>query len=230
MFWSGGKDSSLALWKVLQQQQLDVRYLVTTISQQHQRISMHGVQLTLLKAQAASIGIPLKLMELPDSPDNTQYEKHLTQVLSELKAEGIDTVIFGDIFLEDLKAYRLALLDKLGMKAVFPIWEQDTTELLNEFIDEGFKALTVCVDGSKLTDAFAGRILDDAFLNDLPETVDPCGENGEFHSFVFDGPLFKHEVPIEIGETITRSYKGMPDTCFYFTDLKPQTYANNIHE
>lgn len=226
MFWSGGKDSSLALWKVLQQQQLDVKYLVTTISEEHQRISMHGVQLALLQEQAESIGIPLKLMVLPEGPDNKLYEKHLIMVLEELKAEGIDTVIFGDIFLEDLKAYRLSLLDKLDMKAVFPIWKQDTTELLNEFIAEGFRALTVCVDGSKLTDAFAGRLLDESFLNDLPNGVDPCGENGEFHSFVFDGPLFKHEVPHEVGDTIIRSYKGMPDTCFYFTELKPLSYAN----
>ena len=226
MFWSGGKDSSLALWKVLQHKQHDIKYLVTTISEVHQRISMHGVQLALLQAQAERIGIPLKLMVLPEGPDNKLYEKHLIMVLEELKAEGIDTVIFGDIFLEDLKAYRLSLLDKLGMKAIFPIWKQDTTELLKEFIAEGFKALTVCVDGSKLTVAFAGRLLDDNFLNDLPNGVDPCGENGEFHSFVFDGPLFKHEVPHELGDTIARSYKGMPDTCFYFTELKPLSYAN----
>lgn len=230
MFWSGGKDSTLALWKVLQQQKLNVKCLVTTISMEHQRISMHGVQLALLKAQAESIGIPLKLMELPDSPDNQKYEKHLVQVLEELKQEGIETVIFGDIFLEDLKEYRLALLSKVGMQAVFPIWKQDTTELLNEFIEAGFKALTVCVDGSKLTRTFAGRILDDDFLNDLPDGVDPCGENGEFHSFVFDGPLFNSEVPLEVGETIQRSYKGMPETCFYFTELKPKAYAGNFFE
>lgn len=219
MFWSGGKDSSLALWRVLQQQELDIRYLITTISKEHQRISMHGVRVELLEEQAKSIGIPLLKMELVDSPDNKAYESALDKVFNELKTEGIDTVVFGDIFLEDLKEYRLSLLDKVDMQAIFPIWKEDTTDLFQEFINSGFKAVTVCVDGNKLPLSYAGRALDADFQQQLPKNVDPCGENGEFHTFVFNGPMFQYPVDMEVGDTITRSYKDMPETCFYFTDL-----------
>ena len=229
--WSGGKDSSLALFKVIKEQAFDVKYLLTSVNAQNNRISMHGVRSELLDAQAASIGLPLHKMMIPEMPSMEIYNRVVSETMEAFKKEGIEYSIFGDIFLEDLKKYREEQLDKIGMKASFPIWKQPSAQLINEFIDLGFKAVIVCVNEKYLNESFAGRLLDRSFVNDLPANVDPCGENGEYHSFVFDGPLFSKPVGFSIGETVYRQYNKLPDdnsadqpgydTGFYYCDLLP---------
>lgn len=225
--WSGGKDSTLALYKVLREKQFDIRYLLTTLNEEADRISMHGVRSELLIAQAESLGIRAKKVHLPASSDMQAYEAVINQAIGELKSEGISDCIFGDIFLEDLRNYREEKLREVSISAHFPLWKRDTTELVKEFIDQGFKTMVVCVDSSKLDESFAGKVIDHQFLADLPANVDPCGENGEFHTFVFDGPIFKHPIPFEIGEKVLKTYSAKNkegDTIeygFWFQDLIP---------
>jgi uncharacterized protein (TIGR00290 family) len=227
--WSGGKDSTMALYKTLAQGEYDIACLLTSVTRQYQRISMHGVRVELLRQQAASLGIPLLPMWMPDAPDMPAYENIVRETLTGLKTEGVTTGIFGDIFLEDLRQYREEKLAELGFKAIFPIWKIPTTDLVREFIDLGFKAVLSCVSDKVLDRSFAGRLIDDAFLRDLPEGVDPCGENGEFHSFVFDGPLFSHPIEFTLGEIVHREYShhardAAPDTPpdgFWYCDLVP---------
>ena len=204
--WSGGKDSTLALYKVLQNQQFDIRYLLTTFNAEADRISMHGVRSELLHAQAESIGIPAKKVHLPTSSDMQAYEAVMSKAIHELQSEGISDCIFGDIFLEDLRKYREDKLKEVHISAHFPLWKLDTKELVKEFIDLGFKTIVVCVDSSKLDKSFAGRVIDHQFMADLPENVDPCGENGEFHTFVFDGPIFQTPIPFQMGEQVLKTY------------------------
>ncbi len=234
--WSGGKDSSLALYKILQSNTHEVQTLVTTLSEEFDRISMHGVRSQLLKSQAEAIGIPLTEIRLPEMPSMSSYDNIMKEVMGNFKQEGITTSIFGDIFLEDLKIYREKQLATVGMKAHFPLWKGDTTDLLNEFIDLGFKTILVCVNADLLPEEFAGRVIDKDFIKDLPTGVDPCGENGEFHTFVFDGPIFKKPVEFELGELVFKAYKAPKDpddNCFkkedapklsgfYFRDLIPK--------
>lgn len=224
--WSGGKDSSLALYKILQAKEFEVRSLMTTLNTHTDRISMHGVRRELLEAQAISIGIPLKKIMLPESPSMEDYEKIMSGTMSELKNEGIETSIFGDIFLEDLRKYREDKLKEIGMTGHFPLWQRDTKEILNEFLDLGFKTVLVCVNSKLLPAEFAGRIIDKDFIKDLPKGVDPCGENGEYHSFVFDGPIFSKPIDFKLGDLVFKEYKE-PKTedgkeqnyGFYFRDL-----------
>ncbi len=204
--WSGGKDSAFCLYKILQTQQYDIQCLLTSISQQYQRISMHGVRVNLLEAQAAEIGLPLKMMQIPDMPSMEDYEKVMSSTLSDLKAQGATASVFGDIFLEDLRAYREAQSARLNLEAVFPLWKIPTDSLVLEFIDLGFKAITTCVNARNLDQSFVGRMVDRDFIKDLPSNIDPCGENGEFHTFVFDGPIFKDPVRIEKGEIVFKEY------------------------
>jgi len=217
--WSGGKDSALALYKILQEKQYHISYLATSINSESQRISMHGVSKDLLIEQANSIGIPLKTMLLPKSSEMETYEKYLFSFMSELKKESIDYSIYGDIFLEDLKTYREKQLSKVKMQAVFPLWKKDTTYLLEEFLDLGFKTIITAVDESKLDKTFSGRIIDKYFIKDLPKDVDPCGENGEFHTFVFDGPIFKNPITFDLGETVYKKYKYDKNYGFWFRNL-----------
>lgn len=217
--WSGGKDSSLCLHYLLQQQEYDISCLLTSVNSEYKRVSMHGVREELLEAQTESIGIPLKKLMLPEMPTMEIYDSLLHNTWQELKKEGIEYSIFGDIFLEDLKKYREQQLAKAQMKGLFPLWKRDTQELIHEFIDLGFKAVLVCVNEKFLDKSFAGRVIDLDFLKDLPEDVDPCGENGEYHTFVFDGPIFNHPIPFEAGEVVYRNYKpaadnNEKDTCF----------------
>lgn len=204
--WSGGKDSTLALYHILREKQFDVRYLLTTFNAEADRISMHGVRRELLIAQAEAIGIPVKLVHLPSGSDMEQYENAMNRAIEELKSEGIYDCIFGDIFLEDLRTYRETKLKTEGISAHFPLWKRDTGELVREFINLGFQTVVVCTDASKLDDSFAGRVIDPDFLADLPEQVDPCGENGEFHTFVFDGPIFQHPVSFKLGDQVHKTY------------------------
>ncbi len=235
--WSGGKDSSLALYHLLKDPNYEVKGLMTTVNAEFNRISMHGVRSELLYAQGESMGIPIKEIRLPEMPSMSVYDNTMKKVLSELKQEGITHSIFGDIFLEDLKKYREDRLKEVGLTAYFPLWKRDTTELVHEFLELGFKTVVACVKSEVLDQEFAGRVIDKEFLNDLPSNVDPCGENGEFHTFVFDGPLFKNPIKYTLGETVFKEYKApidKNDTClstspakkptgFYFCDLFPET-------
>ena len=233
MNWSGGKDSTLALYHTLKNTNFSVDKLLTNINNTYQRISMHGVREELLEQQAASIDIPLQKLFLDDQPSMNEYETRMMDTINRLKEEGFTHSIFGDIFLEDLKTYRETQLAKAGMAAVFPLWKGDTIELIHEFISLGFKAIIVCVNTKFLDKSFCGRFVDEAFINDLPTNVDPCGENGEYHSFVFDGPIFKSLVEFNKGEIVYKEYKTpddgnkecfitpQPVTGFYFIDLLP---------
>lgn len=205
--WSSGKDSALALYKILQNPDFKIECLLTSVNKQYQRISMHGVRVDLLQSQAESIGIPLKIMEIPEMPTMEVYENVMTETLTELKNNGITHSIFGDIFLEDLRQYRENQLARIGFNGIFPIWKIPTQELIQEFISLGFKTIVVCVNEKYLDKSFVGRIIDQDFINDLPENVDVCGENGEFHTFTFDGPIFSQPIDFEIGEIVYRKYE-----------------------
>jgi uncharacterized protein (TIGR00290 family) len=234
MNWSGGKDSSLCLHRVLQEQKYKVDCLLTSINSFHDRISMHGVRRELLIAQAASIGLPLQTIELPEQPGMSEYEQSMAEKIVSLKNMGYTHALFGDIFLEDLRRYREGKLQSLEVQCVFPLWQVPTKQLMEEFIRTGFKAIVVCVNEKWLDRSFCGRLIDETFLRDLPDNVDPCGENGEYHSFVFDGPIFQWSIPFKKGEIVRRQYKTpssssasdicfQPDppsqTGFYFCDL-----------
>jgi uncharacterized protein (TIGR00290 family) len=224
--WSGGKDSSLCLYHILKQGEFNVDFLLTSVNQQFQRVSMHGVRVELLEMQAKSVGLPLQKLMLPEMPSMSVYDDMLQEMLSKVKSEGINYSIFGDIFLEDLKQYREAQLAQVQMQGVFPLWNQSTSYLLEQFIDLGFKAVLVCVNEKYLDKSFAGRVIDRDFVKDLPKNVDPCGEYGEYHTFVYDGPIFKEPVPFQLGEVVYRNYapakeEDENDTCF---SSKPQSY------
>jgi uncharacterized protein (TIGR00290 family) len=221
--WSGGKDSALALWSAQQTGVFDIRCLLTTLSETHLRISMHGVREALLDRQAAAIGLPLHKIFLPEDAGMETYNAKMSQAMHDLSLQGIRTGLFGDIFLEDLRAFREKALEAVGWNAVFPIWKRPSRELLLDFIDQGFKAILVCVNEACLDPSFAGRLIDRSLLDDLPGNVDPCGENGEFHSFVFDGPLFREPVAFHKGEVVHRRYPAAAayETGFYFCDLLP---------
>ncbi len=221
--WSGGKDSMLALHYVLQQQQFDVRYLLTTVNDGFDRVAMHGVRATLLLEQVNALNIPLIEVRLPEMPDMANYEAAINSVLKKLIAEGINHSIFGDIFLADLKAYREEQLAKIGMKAVFPLWQRNSLEVVKEFIHLGYQTIVVCTkDG--LQD-FCGRIIDDSFLADLPTDVDPCDENGEFHTFVFDGPIFNKPINFKLGEKVFKTFpnpnQSKIPSGYWYIDLIP---------
>ncbi|KPH12249.1 diphthine--ammonia ligase [Chryseobacterium sp. ERMR1:04] len=204
--WSSGKDSALALYKTLNEDHFEVTSLLTSVNEEFQRISMHGVHIDLLQQQASSLGIPLKIMQIPKEPSMEQYREIMNKTMTEIQSQGVTHSIFGDIFLEDLRKYREEQLHAIGMEAVFPLWKQNTLDLIHEFLAIGFKTIVTCVNETYLDKSFAGRIIDQDFINDLPENVDPCGENGEFHTFTFDGPIFKQPVSFEIGETVKKTY------------------------
>jgi uncharacterized protein (TIGR00290 family) len=205
--WSSGKDSALALYKVLQDPEFEISCLLTSVSQEFQRISMHGVRIELLEQQAKSVGLPLEIMQIPEMPTMEVYEIVVQTTLEKLKNKGLTHSIFGDIFLEDLRKYRDEKLAIMGFEGVFPLWKVPTHELIQEFIGLGFKTIVVCVNEHYLDKNFVGRIIDQDFINDLPENVDVCGENGEFHTFTFDGPIFSKPIAFEIGEIVYRKYE-----------------------
>ncbi|MFD2515033.1 diphthine--ammonia ligase [Pontibacter locisalis] len=234
--WSGGKDSALCLYHTLKEQQYKVQLLLTTLSSTTNRITMHGVRQDLLEQQSVSLSIPLKQVMLSESASIASYNNLMHQTMLGLKEQGISHAIFGDINLEDLRQYREQQLAQVGIEAVFPLWGRPTKELVQEFIDLGFKAVVVSVNARLLDESFVGRILDNSFLNDLPEGVDPAGENGEYHTFVFDGPLFKRPIKYTLGEKVLKTYgapadasdncfkeedKQVYDTSFWFCDLIP---------
>jgi len=213
--WSGGKDSAMALHTLQSAHEYRVTALLTTVTERYDRISMHGVRRVLLERQAASIGLPLHAVLIPPQCINSTYETRMKGALNEHLEKGVQRVAFGDIFLEDLRIYRENNLAQLDMTALFPIWKRNTSELAHDFLRLGFRAIAVCVDPRVLDSSFAGRILDESFFADLPPGVDPCGENGEFHTFVFDGPNFRTPIHFLIGEKVTR--EG-----FCFCELLPE--------
>jgi uncharacterized protein (TIGR00290 family) len=212
--WSGGKDSAMALHTLLQRPGVQIAALLTTVTETYDRISMHGVRRELLQRQAESIGLPLHEVRIPPQCVNPIYEARMEEALRLFYEQGIRRVAFGDIFLEDLRAYREKNLARIGMTALFPIWKRDTRELIRRFHDQHFRAIAACIDTKVLDPSFAGRELDDSFFRDLPPSADPCGENGEFHTFVFDGPIFRSPIPIRTGEIVNRDG-------FVFCDLLP---------
>lgn len=224
--WSSGKDSALALYK-LQLEKRRVSALVTTINKTYNRVTMHGLDVQLLKEQAQKIGIPLRLIELPQNPSMETYEGIMKSSVLQLVEDGFTATAFGDIFLEDLKVYRENNLKPYGLNTYFPLWQKSTKALMKEFIQLGFKTIVVAINGSVLDKSFVGRVIDSTFIDDLPEHVDPCGENGEFHTFCFDGPIFKTPVEFEIEEPIYKTYpnpshKDGEDVGFWFADLRPK--------
>ncbi|MFY0713083.1 diphthine--ammonia ligase [Seonamhaeicola sp. NFXS20] len=204
--WSSGKDSALALYHLLQNENYTVDELITTVNSHYNRVSMHGLRNELLQAQTNAIGIKSSFIELPEMPDMATYETIMNKTISRLKNEGFTHAAFGDIFLEDLRTYRENQLAKQGFKAVFPIWKRNTKELLNEFLDLGFKTIVVCANSKYFNKDFVGTVINKDFIKNLPKGVDPCGENGEFHTFCFDGPIFKNPINFEMGDKVYREY------------------------
>ena len=210
--WSGGKDSAMALHALLQDPQVRVVALLTTVTEGYDRISMHGVRRELLQRQAESIGLPLHEVFIPPECVNSIYEARMEAALRLHLENGVRKVAFGDIFLEDLRAYREKNLARLGMTALFPIWKRDSRELIESFHAHGFRSIAVCVNPKVLDRSFAGRELNSSFFADLPANADCCGENGEFHTFAFDGPIFKDAIRFQLGERVERD-------SFVFCDL-----------
>jgi uncharacterized protein (TIGR00290 family) len=214
--WSGGKDSAMALHCLLRDPTFEVAGLLTTVTEGYERISMHGVRRELLQQQADSIRLPLEEVRIPPQCSNSIYESRMAEAMWRYRDRGILHVGFGDIFLRDLRAYREENLARVRMSAVFPLWDVDTRELTARFLADGFRARIACIDPRKLDESFAGRELDADFFRELPIEVDPCGENGEFHTFVFDGPIFRSPVPIVTGQVVERD-------SFVFCDLLPDS-------
>lgn len=213
--WSGGKDSAMALYELQRDGRYEITALLTSVTEDYDRISMHGVRRVLLEQQAQSLGLPLEKLYITRNSSNEEYEARLKEKLLHYKSQSVSSAVFGDIFLEDLKKYREDNLAQVGMKGIFPIWKRDTTELSRTFIKLGFKAIITCVDSKSLDKRFVGRVFDESFLSELPSNVDPCGENGEFHSFVYDGPIFSEKIRFRKGRVVLR------DNRFYFCDLIP---------
>ena len=213
--WSGGKDSALALYELKIHNKYKICALLTTITEEYDRISMHGVRRILLEEQADSLGIPLEKVFISKNMSDTDYGLKMEITLKKYVRKGIFTVGFGDVFLEDVRKYREDNLSKIGMTALFPLWNKNTGDLAYTFIERGFKAVVTCVDTHFLGREYVGREYDKKFLSELPPSVDLCGENGEFHSFVYDGPGFTSKVLFTIGDVVLRENR------FYFCDLIP---------
>jgi len=227
MNWSGGKDSALALYHSLQNNACDVRYLLTSLNDSFRRISMHGVREELLDQQAQRLGIELLKLRLPETTSMEEYQIRMAEILQPLTDAGITKSIFGDIFLEDLRLYRENQLATVGMQGIFPLWQRPSIELLEEFWGLGFKTIVVSVNGNVLDSSFCGRVLDRDFVSELPANIDPCGENGEFHTFVFEAPYFFQPIDFQKGETVEKTYRFQNTegetltSTYFFTDLLP---------
>lgn len=213
--WSGGKDSSLALAALRAEPGIEVVALLTTVTGDYDRISIHGVRRTILEAQVSALGLPLIRATIPAAATNDVYERAFASALELLRRQHpeVSHLAFGDLFLADVRAYRERLLGRLGWTPIFPLWGNDTALLARQFVDQGYRAVLTCVDTTHLGPEFAGREFDAALLDDLPTTVDPCGELGEFHTCVYDGPIFPRPLPLERGERVLR------DGRFEYCDL-----------
>jgi uncharacterized protein (TIGR00290 family) len=212
MSWSTGKDSAFALHEARRSAEVEIVGLLTTVTTAFGRVSMHGVREALLDRQAEALGLPCWKVPIPSPCPNEVYEAEMTRALGELESLGVDRVVFGDLFLEDLRSYREARLREIGMSAIFPLWLRDTGTLARDMIESGLRATITCIDPRKLDRSFAGRTFDSALLEALPAGVDPCGENGEFHTFASVGPMFRRPIPIDVGDVVERDG-------FVFADL-----------
>lgn len=206
MSWSGGKDSAFALWKLMNNPRYEVTRLHTTFGEESRRVGMHGIHESLVEQQAKSIGLPLDKIYYPSSGNDDEYEKAINKYLDILKTEDIETIAYGDIYLEDLKIYREQQLAKRDFKALFPLWKKDTKEVAENFLTEGFQSLICAADAASIEEKWVGELFSLEFLKNLPEKVDPCGENGEFHTFCFDGPIFQDRIAAIKKQTISKSY------------------------
>ncbi len=214
--WSSGKDSAWSLEVVRRQGEFEVQALLTTMNAEFQRVAMHAVRESLLRAQAESAGLPLVTIPIPYPCPNAAYEEAMASALRRARDEGVTHMIFGDLFLEDIRRYREEKLAGTGITPVFPLWGLDTRKLANQMVGGGLRALLTCVDPGKLDASFAGRSFDADLLADLPEGIDPCGENGEFHTFAFEGPMFRAPIEVERGKVVERDG-------FVFADALPRT-------
>jgi uncharacterized protein (TIGR00290 family) len=187
--WRG--DSALSIYEILRKRCFEIAALLATITEDYGRVTMHGVRENLVEKQAEALGLKLEKIFIPKNCSNEEYEARMTSILIKYLEDEVFSVVFGDIFLEDVRKYREENLSKMGMKGIFPLWGENTFRLAEKFIDLGFKAIVACVDSRVLNKSFVGRIFDRKFLMEIPEKIDPCGENGEFHSFVFEGPIFQ---------------------------------------
>lgn len=217
--WSGGKDSSFALYHLLKSKKYEVKYLLTNIFKPNKRVSMHGVPEHLIVAQAKAIGIPLKIMYLEEKT-NAVYESNMKTMLLNVKTEGINTVAFGDIFLQDLREYREQRLKEIEMNAIFPLWNKATKKLATDFIKQGFKTHICSIDNSKVPTHLIAKDFSLDFLKQLPKNVDPCGENGEFHTFCYDGPIFNYPIRFDVNTPVLKTYELGEKTYEYtFSDI-----------
>ena len=216
--WSSGKDSAWALHVLRQDPTVELAGLFCTVNQVFERVAMHGVRIELLRQQAAAVGLPLSLIEIPYPCSNDEYARVMDAFVREARGLGVETFAFGDLFLEDVRRFREQGLEGTGITPVFPLWGLPTGALAATMVASGLRALITCIDPGRLDRRFAGRAYDASFLAELPEGVDPCGEFGEFHSFAFEGPMFEHPVRVSIGETVERDG-------FVFTDLLPTPQA-----
>ena len=221
--WSGGKDSAISLYEILKGEKYEIASLLTTITEDYDRVSLHGVPRILIEQQASSLGLPIEEVFIPRACSNEEYDSKIREVLARFKQNGISSVVYDDIFLEWVKKYREGNLSKLGMRGIFPIWGRDTAELTRSFLALGFQAIVICVNSKFMDESFVGRMLDEQFLAELPSSVDPGGENGEFHSFVFDGPIFKEKIACTLGERVLRE-------SIYFCDLLPGQELNPVEK
>ena len=210
--WSSGKDSAWSLHVLRTRREVEVAGLLTTVNEVHSRVAMHAVRVELLEAQAEAVGLPLWKIPIPSPCTNAEYEAAMLTAVDRAKREGIGSVAFGDLFLEDIRRYREERLKETGVAPIFPIWGMPTMDLAREMIESGLRARVTCVDPKQLPESFAGREFDARFLADLPSDVDPCGERGEFHTFAYDGPMFERPVPVKSGEIVKRDG-------FVFADL-----------
>ena len=204
----------MTLAEILRDETRSVAALLTTVTEGYDRVSMHGVRRALLEQQADALGLPLHVVSIPQTATNQAYESRMEAAFERFRIEGVTVIAFGDLFLADIRRYREQWLARTGMTPIFPIWHRDTRDLARGFIDQGFTAILTCVDTRVLDGSFAGRAFDHALLADLPQTIDPCGENGEFHTFVSGGPIFRRDVRITPGEIVQRD-------AWCFCDLLP---------
>jgi uncharacterized protein (TIGR00290 family) len=214
--WSSGKDSAYALFMAQRAGACDIVGILTTVTAAFERVSMHGVREALLERQAAELGLPCHKVLIPSPCPNEVYELRMGEAVARAKADGVSRFVFGDLYLEDIRRYRVERLEPLGIVAEFPLWQRDTRALAEEMLAAGLRAVVTCVDPKQLDPAWAGRVFDARFLAELPAAVDPCGENGEFHTFVTDGPMFKRPIAVRTGEIVERDG-------FVFADVLPVT-------
>jgi uncharacterized protein (TIGR00290 family) len=213
--WSGGKDSAFALFTLLHNPDYEVVSLLSTITREYDRLSMHGVRRILIERQAKATNLPLIKVFIPSNCTDFIYASVMESEMKQLKLAGINTMAFGDIYLQDVRTYRENNMAKVGMKCLFPLWGIDSLNLVYSFIDAGLKSITTCIDSRVLDVKFLGRVIDRSFLADIPPGIDPAGEKGEFHSFAFAGPVFNRTIPFVVGESVLRD-------SFHFVDLLPE--------